>query len=53
LTVDTTAELVTTVGSSIGHSVGAVTYSARSDRFGTVGEGSELSDDDIDIHSMG
>ena len=44
-TVDTTAELVAIVGSSIGCSVGAVTYPAKSDRFGTVGEGPELPDE--------
>ena len=47
LTVDTTAVFVGIVGSSIGRSVGAVTYPARSDRFGTVGGLPELSDDDI------
>ena len=47
LTVETTAELVAIVGSSIGRSVGAVTYPAKSDRFGTVVGGPELPDDDI------
>ena len=46
-TVDTTAELVAIVGSSIGRSVGAITYPAKSDRFGTVVGGPELADDDI------
>ena len=36
------AEDVATVGSSIGRSVGVVTYPARSDRFGTIEGGSEL-----------
>ena len=45
LTVDTTAEFVGIVRSSIGRSVGAVTYPAKSDRFGTVGGGPELPDE--------
>ncbi len=47
LTVETTAEFVGIVGSSIGRSVGAVTYPANSDKFGTVGGLPELPDDDI------
>jgi hypothetical protein len=47
LTVDTTAEFVGIVRSSIGRSVGAVTYPARSDRFGTVEGGPELPHDGI------
>ena len=46
-TADTVAEVVGIVGSSIGRSVGVVTYPARSDRFGTVEGGPELPDDDI------
>ncbi len=46
-TADTVAEVVGIVGSSIGRSVGVVTYSARSDRIGTVGGGPELPFDDI------
>jgi hypothetical protein len=42
-----TAEVVGIVGSSIERSVGVVTYPARSDRFGTIEEGPELSDDEI------
>ena len=41
------AEDVATVGSSIGRSVGVVTYPARCDRIGTVGGGPELPFDDI------
>ena len=37
-----TAEVVGIVGSSNEHSVGVVTYPARSDRFGTIEGGSEL-----------
>ena len=44
-TADTVAEVVWIVGSSIGRSVGAVTYPAKSDRFGTVGGGPELPDE--------
>ena len=47
LIVETTAEFVGIVGSSIGRSVGVVTYPARSDRIGTVGGGPELPFDDI------
>ena len=47
LAVETVAEFGGIVGSSIGRSVGAVTYPARSDRFGTVEGGPELPDDDI------
>ena len=46
-TADTVAEVVGIVGSSIGRSVGVVTYPARSDRIGTVGGGPELPFDDI------
>ena len=46
-TADTVAEVVGIVGSSIGRSVGVVTYPARCDRIGTVGGGPELSFDDI------
>jgi hypothetical protein len=46
-TADTVAEVVGIVGSSIGRSVGVVTYPAKSDRFGTVVGGPELADDDI------
>ena len=46
-TVETTAEFVGIVGSSIGRSVGAVTYPARSDRFGAVEGGPELPHDGI------
>ena len=42
-----TAEVVGIVGSSIERSVGVVIYPARSDRFGTIEEGPELSDDEI------
>ena len=42
-----TAEVGGIVGSSIGRSVGVVTYPARSDRIGTVGGGPELPFDDI------
>ena len=47
LIVETTAEYVEIAGSSIGRSVGAVTYPAETDRFGTVVGGPELPDDDI------
>ena len=47
LTVETTAELVAIVGSSIGRSVGVVTYPAKTDRFGTAVGGPGLPDDDI------
>ena len=46
-TADTVAEEVGIVGSSIGRSVGVVTYPARSDRIGTVGGGPELPFDRI------
>ena len=46
-TADTVAEVVGIVGSSIGRSVGVVTYPPRSDRFGTIEGGSELPADDI------
>ena len=46
-TADTVAEVVGIVGSSIGRSVGVVTYPARSDRIGTVGGGPELPFDDF------
>ena len=47
LTVQTTAEFVGIVGSSIERSVGVVTYPAKTDRFGTAVGGPELPDDDI------
>ena len=46
-TADTVTEFVGIVGSSIGRSVGVVTYPANSDKFGTVGGLPELPDDDI------
>ena len=46
-TADTVAEVVGIVGSSIGRSVGVVTYPANSDKFGTVGGRRELPFDDI------
>jgi hypothetical protein len=46
-TAVTVAEVVGIVGSSIERSVGAVTYPAKTDRFGTVVGGPELPDDDI------
>jgi hypothetical protein len=42
-----TAEVVGIVGSSIDRSVGVVTYSPRSDRFGTIEGELELPDEDI------
>ena len=47
LIVETTAEFVGIVGSSIERSVGVVTYPAKTDRFGTAVGGPELPDDDI------
>ena len=47
LIVETTAELVAIVGSSIGRSVGVVTYPTKTNRFGTAVGGPELPDDDI------
>ena len=46
-TADTVAEVVGIVGSSIGRSVGVVTYPAKTDKFGTAVGGPELPDDDI------
>ena len=47
LIVETVAEFVGIVGSSIERSVGVVTYPAETDRFGTAVGGPELPDDDI------
>ena len=47
LIVETTAEFVGIVGSSIERSVGVVTYPAKTDRFGTAVGGPELPFDDI------
>ena len=47
LIVETVAEFVGIVGSSIERSVGVVTYPAKTDRFGTAVGGPELPDDDI------
>ena len=47
LTVETVAEFGGIVGSSIGRSVGVVTYPAKTDKFGTAVGGPELPDDDI------